>query len=183
MSLLGTGRLGVNTPNPLTPGHFQELGAATLPITTLQNADGTLRQFVFAGATPNGILNGRPGDIAQGATSPGSLWVKQTGVNTTTGWVQSTARAFYAATGVTDAAGNVTYTFPAALFSAAPVCAIGIQTALTDTTEARITANSAVSCTINVRRSPAVTILGISVLQVPVNAVGVTVHAIFTVAG
>jgi hypothetical protein len=183
MTLLGTGRLGINTPTPLTPGHFQELGAAALPIVTIQNAEGTLREFVFSGATPNSVLTGRPGDIARGSGTPGTLWVKVTGVNTTTGWVQVAARAIYASTGVTDGSGNVVFTFPVSLFAVAPVCAIGIQTALTGTTGARITAISAASCTINVRRSPAVTILGISVLKVPVNASGVTVHAIFTVAG
>lgn len=80
------------------------------------------------------------------------------------------------ATGVTDASGNVVFNLAAAAFAAAPVVSHAVQTALTDLVECRITALSATSVTFNVRRSPAVVILGISVLQVPQPASGVTVH-------
>jgi len=172
MSLLGTGRLGVNTPNPLTPAHFQELGAATLPIISLQNTSGIVREFIFTGATPNAVLTGSPGDRAVGVTSPGSVWVKATGVNTNTGWVQVAARAFYAATGVTDAAGNVTFTFPVSMFSVTPVLTIGVQTAVLSVNEARIIALTSASCTINVNEGNPFN-----------NLAGATVHIMATTTG
>lgn len=80
------------------------------------------------------------------------------------------------ATGVTDASGNISFNLTGAAFPAAPVVTHAVQTALTDLVECRITALSATNVTFNVRRSPAVVILGISVLQVPQAASGVTVH-------
>lgn len=80
------------------------------------------------------------------------------------------------ATGVTDASGNVTFNLAAAGFAVTPVVTHAVQTTASDLTECRIAALSAASVTFNVRRSPAVVLLGISVLQVPQPAVGVTVH-------
>lgn len=85
------------------------------------------------------------------------------------------ARRVFAATGTTDANGNVTFAFSPA-FAAPPVVTHSLQTTVTDATEARITALAAGSVTFNVRRSPAVTLLGISVLQVPQPLAGATVH-------
>jgi hypothetical protein len=84
-------------------------------------------------------------------------------------------RSIYAGTGVSDASGNVTFTFPTP-FLVTPVATHAVQTAITDVTECRISAISTTAVTFNVRRSPAVVILGISVLQVPIAASGVTVH-------
>ncbi len=58
----------------------------------------------------------------------------------------------YAATGISNASGNVIFTFPVSFFAVVPVLAIGVETGLTDTTAARITAKSAAACTVNVRR-------------------------------
>lgn len=101
-------------------------------------------------------------------------------------WNPSTGgRAMYAATGVSDASGNVTFTFPVGLFAVAPVAASAVNTAITDLTECRMTAISNVSATFNVRRSPAITValLGLTLLQVSQPAAGVTVHAHFCAAG
>ncbi|MEU4228299.1 hypothetical protein AB0F17_28730 [Nonomuraea sp. NPDC026600] len=84
--------------------------------------------------------------------------------------------------GITNASGNVTFTFTPA-FAAVPVVTHAVQTAIADITECRVSAISASSVTFNVRRAPAVVILGISVLQVPVPASGVTVHCHAVEAG
>jgi hypothetical protein len=81
----------------------------------------------------------------------------------------------YAATTVTDASGNAVFTFPTP-FPSAPVVSASIQTAVTDATEARITALSATGCTVNARRSPGVTVVGISVLSFPQPLTGATIH-------
>jgi hypothetical protein len=91
-------------------------------------------------------------------------------------------RPIYASSGTTDASGNVTLTFTTP-FAAVPDVAHSIETALADATEARITAISASAVTYNVRRSPSVTILGISVLSAPVAASGVIVRIIATIPG
>ncbi|MDX3237215.1 hypothetical protein PV392_16355 [Streptomyces sp. ME03-5709C] len=57
------------------------------------------------------------------------------------------------------------------------------QSAVADLTECRITALSAAAVTFAVRRSPAVTLLGIAILQVPQAAPGVTVHCTAVEAG
>lgn len=92
------------------------------------------------------------------------------------------ARRIFAGTGVTDASGNVTFTFVPP-FAAAPVVTHAIQTSLADATEARITALSASSVTLNARRAPGVVVLGISVLQVPQPLSGATIHVQATAAG
>lgn len=91
-------------------------------------------------------------------------------------------RRVFAAKGVTDGSGNVTFTFSSP-FPAAPVCTNATETATTDGTECRITALSASSVTFNARRSPAVTVLGLSVLSAPQPAVGFTVHCVAAEAG
>lgn len=101
----------------------------------------------------------------------------------TSGTLDRTARRVFAGSGVTDAGGNVVFTFTPP-FSAAPdpVAQIG-PSADTALIEARLTALSASSATFNVRRSPGVTLLGVQILQVPQNAPGVTVHCIATEPG
>lgn len=80
------------------------------------------------------------------------------------------------ATGVTDASGNVTFTWPAGTFPVAPVVTVGLQAAAGFRVHA-ITANSATATTVNVQASAGVTLLGIGVLAVGAPAAGVTVHA------
>ncbi|MDX3069626.1 hypothetical protein PV518_47195 [Streptomyces sp. ND04-05B] len=83
------------------------------------------------------------------------------------------------ATGVTDGSGNVTFTWPAGAFTAAPVVALAVQ-AGAGFRSARISANTAASTTVNVLQSASVTVLGIGVLAVGTPASGVTVHATAT---
>lgn len=101
-----------------------------------------------------------------------------------TRWVvaPTAARRVFAAKAVSDASGNVVFAFTPA-FASAPVVSVGLETTNTNATEARVTALSASSCTVNVRQSPGVVILGISVLQVPQPLVGATVHLIAVEAG
>jgi hypothetical protein len=89
----------------------------------------------------------------------------------------ATDRRIFSGSGVTDASGNVTFTFTPP-FMSPPVVAQSITTANTNATEARITALSTSSCTVNARQSPGVVILGISVLQVPQPLAGATVGII-----
>jgi hypothetical protein len=91
-------------------------------------------------------------------------------------------RRLFAAKGTSDGSGNVTFTFTPP-FPTVPVVSPAIETTNTNVTEARITALSASSCTVNVRQSPGVVVLGISVLQVPQPLNGATVHLTATEAG
>lgn len=111
------------------------------------------------------------------ASLPASPVILQLGDGTTRN-LGGAARRVYSATGVTDAAGNVTFTHNAPAFAAAPVCGVSVQTTNTNATEARITANSTTATTVNVRQAPGIVILGISVLQVPQPLAGATVHII-----
>lgn len=86
-------------------------------------------------------------------------------------------------TTITDAAGNAVFNLAAAAFASPPVVATALQTADTGATEARVTDLTATSCTINVRRSAGVTILGITVLGLPQALAGATVHLFATPAG
>lgn len=102
-----------------------------------------------------------------------------------THWVlirSATGRRIIAAKGVTDGSGNVTFGF-APPFATVPVVVNATETATADGTECRITALSTSSVTFNARRSPAVTVLGISVLSAPQPAVGFTVHMLALEAG
>lgn len=89
----------------------------------------------------------------------------------------ATDRRIFSGSGVTDASGNVTFTFTPP-FAAPPVVTQSIMTSNTNATEARITALTASSCTLQARQSPGVVILGISVLQVPQPLVGATIGII-----
>lgn len=93
---------------------------------------------------------------------------------TTTGSFTRTSRRVVSNKGVTDASGNVTFPFTPP-FATVPDVTNAVETTTADGTEARITALSTSSVTFNARRSPAVTILGISVLSAPQPAVGFTV--------
>ncbi|MER6828891.1 hypothetical protein ABT352_23120 [Streptosporangium sp. NPDC000563] len=100
----------------------------------------------------------------------------------TSGEYTPARRRVFAATGITNASGNVVFNFNPA-FTGVPVITHATQTGVADLTECRITSLSASSVTFNVRRSPAVTLLGISVVQVPQPASGVTVHCMAVEAG
>lgn len=92
--------------------------------------------------------------------------------------------AIYGATLVTDGAGNVTFAFPAGLFTAWPIIAVARQGPASSTVyDFSITALSATSVTINVRKAVPVTVLTISVLAANVVAPGETIHMMAQVAG
>lgn len=117
--------------------------------------------------------------VARGATlrvqSDGARWVliRPTG-----------ARAAFAGTAVTNASGDAVFTFPAGLFAATPVAASNIQAAGSNSPiDFRITALSATSCTVNVRQSPIVVVLSLSVVGVSAPLAGATVHLVAAPAG
>lgn len=167
-----------------------------------------IEAFTAAESLPDpATLNGRTHLLVNSATvtvvwsSTGATPFMQGGVNVAsisltrgqavqvqsdgTHWVvkSSGMRPLYANTAVSDVSGNATFAIPAGLFAVAPVVTHAVETAITDVTECRVASRTATSVVLNVRRSPAVVILGISVLQVPIPASGVTVHMTATPAG
>lgn len=99
-----------------------------------------------------------------------------------TRWVvaPTAARRVYAATAVTDGSGNLTLSFGTP-FSAAPVVTVAYQGAASpDPVDYRITAVSAASVSIHVRRSPAtaIALLGLTLLGASVPLAGATMHVV-----
>ena len=85
------------------------------------------------------------------------------------------ARRVFAGAAVSDASGNAVFTFTPP-FAVPPIVNQAVVTTNANATEARVVALSASSCTVNVRQSPGVVVLGLSVLQVPGPLAGATVH-------
>lgn len=85
------------------------------------------------------------------------------------------------AIGVTDANGNVTFSWPQDAFTAPPVVTLAVQGG-DAFRSARISANTATSTTVTVLAAAGVTLLGIGVLAAGGPAAGVTVHAQATAA-
>ncbi|MFB8347917.1 hypothetical protein [Streptomyces niveus] len=79
------------------------------------------------------------------------------------------------ATGVTDAAGNVTVNWQAGTFAVPPVVTVALQGAAGFRSHT-ITANSATATTVHVLGAPVVSLLGIQILAASVAAAGITVH-------
>lgn len=93
-------------------------------------------------------------------------------------------RAFFAGTALSDASGNAVFTFPVGLFSAPPIVDESIQfPAGQNPIDFRCTALTTTSCTINVRQSPTLVVLSLSVLGLSAPLAGVTVHLIATSPG
>lgn len=83
----------------------------------------------------------------------------------------------FRASGVSDAAGNVVFNMAAASFAAAPVVTAAIQAAVgNQPIDYRVTALTATSCTVNVRQSPVLVVLSLSVLGVAAPLAGAIVH-------
>lgn len=176
--VIHVGNTGGNIALPALTGEGRELGRSFV----IHNHQGA---SVTVNAT-GGALIYRSGDtVGGGAASyvigPHSINVFH--VNTFGNWLVGQLQNQFAATGVTDGAGNVTFNFPVNQFPVAPIVSGQMQTAVTDAVELRITALSATSVTFNARRSPAIILLGISVLQVPQPLVGATIHCIATMPG
>lgn len=168
--IIEAGGAGESLPDPTTvAGRTHEL----------KNNANVAQTWSSVGATPFvvGGVNSTTLVLAVGQEarlySNGTRWVVLSVVS----------RREFAGNGVTDAGGNVTFNFIPP-FSVVPeaVSQIG-PSADTALVEARLTSLTAAAATFNVRRSPSVVILGISVLQVPQNAPGVTVHCIATEPG
>ncbi|MCM1964837.1 hypothetical protein [Streptomyces sp. G1] len=159
-------------PDPTTVSGRTHVLTNTGAVTAVWSSVGAT-PFTDAGGANVATLSVLPGNSVQ-VQSDGTRWVVKS--------PSSVARRIFAGTGVSDGSGNVTFTFTPP-FPSSPVVTHAVQTAITDVTECRISALSASSVTFNVRRSPAVVILGISVLQVPVPASGVTVHCEAVLAG
>lgn len=103
-----------------------------------------------------------------------------------TRWVAKSSgfRPVFAGTAVSDGSGNAVFAFPAGLFASAPVAAAAVQFAAgSNPIDYRITALTATSCTINVRQSPTLVVLSLSVLGVAAPLAGVTVHLVASSAG
>jgi hypothetical protein len=92
-------------------------------------------------------------------------------------------RAVWAAAAVTDGSGVATFTYPAGLFTAAPVAAVEIQGGNGNAKFHKITSNTPAGCTVQVLQAAGVTLLGIGVLAASVPEAGVTVHLHATTAG
>ncbi|MFI0934579.1 hypothetical protein ACH4RG_23015 [Streptomyces sp. NPDC021019] len=159
-------------PDPITVPQRTHVLVNTGAATVVWSSVGAT-PFTNGGGAAVATLSVAPGNSIQ-VQSDGARWVVKSPV--------AVARRTFAGTGISDASGNVTFTFTPP-FPVAPVVTHAVQTAITDVTECRVSALSASSVTFNVRRSPAVVILGLSVLQVPIPAAGVTVHCDATLAG
>lgn len=93
---------------------------------------------------------------------------------------QGITRDIFAGSGVTDSNGNLTFTFSPP-FAMVPDCVATVQSTLF--VSKTITALSVSSCTVNVKQSAAITILGIGVLAAGAPLAGATVHLTATVPG
>lgn len=94
-------------------------------------------------------------------------------------------RRVFAATGTTDASGNVTFNFGTA-FPAPPVVSVAFQGAASASpVDYRVTAISTTSVTINVRQSAAtvIALLGLTLLAASLPLSGATIHLIAVEAG
>lgn len=161
-------------PDPSTvSGRVHWIANANLANITVSSSGGGGTPFLESGGSAATITIG-PGQ---------AKFVQSDGVSRWKVLATLGARRIFAGTGTTDGSGNVTFTFTPA-FPSVPVAVAQIgPSADTALVEARVTALSASSCTLNVRRSPAVVILGISVLETPQNASGAPVQLVAIEAG
>lgn len=94
------------------------------------------------------------------------------------------SRPSFAGTSVTDSSGNATFSFAAGLFPAAPVVTGTAQfPASQNPLDLRIVTLTATSCVINVKQSPTLVVLSLSVLGIAANIAGVTIHLLASPAG
>lgn len=138
--------------------------------------------FTSVGATPfstNGVLSASvivPGGAFRSFKSDGVHWVVDTGGSATLKSFRGTA--------VSDASGNAVFNLTPAAFGVAPVVAASIQAASSNNPiDYRVTALTATSCTVQVRQSPVLVVLSLSVLGVSAPLAGVTVHLDAFLAG
>jgi hypothetical protein len=160
-----SGDLTPSLPDPTTvPGRTHDLTNTATSNAVWSSTGATPFLVDGVSAATLTVLAGR----ARRVHSNGSQWVV----------APTAARRVFAGSGVTNASGVVVFNFSPA-FPVVPVAVAQVgpsgDTALI---EARITALSASSCSVNVRRAPGVTLLGLQILEVPQNAPGVTVQLV-----
>lgn len=152
-------------PDPATVSQRAHMLVNRVTAATTWSSSGGATPFLVNGVSAATL------SVARGATqlaySNGSQWV--------TVAPQSAGRRIFAGTAVSNASGDATFTFTPP-FATVPVVGVAVQTANTNTTEARITALTASSCTVNVRGSAVLVVLGLNVLGAPAPLAGATVH-------
>lgn len=169
-------------------GLVQEAATAaeSLPDPTTVNArtyvlsnTGTVTQvWSSVGATPflvNGVLSATI-SIPRGQ----SLRIQSDGVH----WVGKTSGQpqSFAGSGVTNASGDVTFTFPAA-FAVAPDVAVGIEVGGANFYFHKITARSTTAVTVHIDVAATVTVATVVVLAAATAASGVTVNVLAATPG
>ena len=177
MSLL----IGTGTPQIL-PDPTTSAGVAV----TFIDGDDVDTVFTSTGATPfsvAGVLLSSvtvPGGGVRSFLSDGTHWVMDVGP----GGAPGSGTKGFRGTAVSAASGDAVFNLTAAGFAAAPVAVPGIASAASgNPIDYRITALTATSCTVNVRQSPTLVVLSLSVLGVSAPLAGVTVHLMAFAAG
>lgn len=167
-----------NTPSLIL---FNEAATASLPDPTtvdgrthdLTQGDGTACVWSSTGTNPFMVDGGATATLTVPRGS--STRVHSTGGKWTVVRPSGTRRVF-ADSAVSDASGNAVFTFTPP-FPSVPKAAAAIQFAAgSNPIDYRITALTASSCTVNVRQSPTLVVLSLSVLGVAAPLSGVTVH-------
>lgn len=157
-------------PDPTTvQGRTHALVNTRSPLTATWSAP--------VGFTENGVnvpsITIPPGQVKM-VQSNGSRWIVQT---------SPTGRHIVAMAAVTNGSGIASFTFPTP-FAALPVVQGQVGPSNDNAlVECRLETLTTSGCTFRVRRAPAVTVLGISVVTFPVNASGATVQMTATDAG
>lgn len=170
--VLETGTAAESLPDPTTVNGRTHLLVNTGTVTVVWSSVGAL-PFQQGGVNVATVSIGRGNSLL--VQSDGARWVAKS----------SGQRPFFAGTGVTDGAGNVTFTFPVP-FAVTPVGQVSVQAAAsTNPLDYRITAISTTSMTVNVKQSIAIVValLGLTLLQIPANVAGITVHAFASIPG
>ena len=155
---------GANTlPNPTTvAGRTYDLSnTATSAVTW--TSSGPANPFTVNGVATASLIV--PAGRVRRVQSDGITWVA----------APTSDRRIFAASGVSNASGDVVFTFTPA-FPSIPKVTQALETTNANAVEARVTALSASSCTVNVRTSAVVVVLGINVLGAPAPLAGATVH-------
>lgn len=81
-----TGEFGIGTTTPASIFHIDSNDANTAPIMTLENTGGDFELF-RTDATPEAAVTASIGDLAIDSTN-GKAYIKESGIATSTGWVQ-----------------------------------------------------------------------------------------------
>ncbi len=80
------GRLGVGVEEAEAALHVKSYEEENIPVMILENKGGKFEMYRLS-QSPEGIIKAHPGDMAVDSEA-GTMYIKQTGDNTTTGWVK-----------------------------------------------------------------------------------------------